>query len=142
MHRSRILPAAMAVVLVTALLPATAKAQYGPPPQRPGAFVLGTAHVDGLTDHDDIKVGRHDGTFHFVQLRVRYAPIQFDHVVIHYGNGTAETLRIRTYIGPGHHTRWIALPGGERVIQSLELWYARAEPNNPTKPEVVLFGAP
>lgn len=132
----------MALVFSAALLPAAARAQYYPPPRRPGAFLLGTAHVDGPTDHDDIKVGRYAGRFHFVQLRVRYAPIQFDHVVIHYGNGTAETLPVREFIGPGRRTRWIALPGRRRVIRSLELWYSRAEPQDPTKPEVELFGAP
>jgi hypothetical protein len=125
-------------------LPLSALAQYypAPPSPRPGAFLLGTAHVDGPTDHDDIKVGRYDGRYHAIMLRVRYAPIQFDHVVIHYGNGEAQTLPVRTYIGQGKSSNWIRLPGGRRVINSLELWYARAEPGNPNKPEVELFGAP
>ena len=35
-----------------------------------GWVYLGKAHVDGQHDHDDIKVGRSDGRFHFLQLRV------------------------------------------------------------------------
>lgn len=143
MQRSKFLSALFSLVLPMALLPSVASAQYfQPTTPRPGAFLLGTAHVDGLTDHDDIKVGRHDGRFHFIMLQVRFAPIQFDHVVIHYGDGQAQTLPVREFIRRGKNSRWIALPGGDRIIRSVELWYARANPNNPTRPEVELFGAP
>lgn len=125
------------------LLPLAARAQYYPAPvpvQRP-SFILGTAHVDGPTDHDDIKVDRYAGRFHFVLLKVRYAPIQFDHVLIHYGDGDSEPLPVNVYIAPGGTSRWIALPGGERHIRSLELWYARADPRDHNRPEVELYGA-
>lgn len=142
MERSKLIFASLALASLAVLLPRSANAQYYPAPEpQPAVFLLGTAHVDGPTDHDDIKVGRYAGRFHSVMLEVRYAPIQFDHVVIHYGNGQAETLPIRTYIGAGRTSQWIVLPGRERIIRSLELWYARAEPGNPTKPEVELFGA-
>ncbi|MBB6145490.1 hypothetical protein HNQ77_003451 [Silvibacterium bohemicum] len=129
------------------LLPFAAQAQYYPrpyapavPEQRP-SFILGTAHVDGPTDHDDIRVDRYAGRFHFVLLKVRYAPIQFDHVLIHYGDGDSEPLPVNQYIGPGGTSRWIALPGGERHIRSLELWYARADQRDRNRPEVELYGA-
>jgi hypothetical protein len=141
MERSKLISATLALALLAVLLTRSANAQYYPAPQQPAVFLLGTAHVDGPTDHDNIKVGRYAGRFHSVMLEVKYAPIQFDHVVIHYGNGTSETLPVKTYIGVGRTSRWIVLPGGERVIHSLELWYARAEPGNPVKPEVELFGA-
>jgi hypothetical protein len=131
-------------------MPFAAQAQYYPqrpaypPPyvaeQRP-SFILGTAHVDGVTDHDDIRVERYAGRFHFVLLKVRRAPIQFDHVLIHYGDGDSEPLPVNAYIGPGGTSRWIALPGGERRIRSLELWYARADPRDRNRPEVELYGA-
>lgn len=142
MQRSKLLIPLLALTISAVLFPSSSKAQYYPQPQAPpSVFLLGTAHVDGLTDHDDIKVGRHDGLFYTIRLKVQYAPIQFDHVVIHYGNGSSETLPVRTYIGPGQSSRWIMLPGGHRVIRSLELWYSRAEPENHTKPEVELYGA-
>ena len=141
MQRSRLLTSVLALTFSAAFWPGSAKAQYYAAPAPPPVFILGTAHVDGPMDHDDIKVGRYAGRFHSVMLKVGYAPIQFDHVVIHYGNGTAETLPVQTYIGPDHYSRWIVLPGRDRVIRSLELWYSRAEPGNPTKPEVELYGA-
>lgn len=109
---------------------------------QPRMIFLGMAHVDGLTDHDDIKVGPYAGRYHSIVLRVKYAPIQFDHVVIHYGNGTAQTLPVRSLIRAGGQSAPVMLPGGERVVESLELWYSRANPNNPNKPEVRLFGMP
>ena len=128
-------------------VPRALRAQGPPPPPPPPMprvpmFFLGMAHVDGENDHDDIKVGAYAGRFHSIVLRVRYAPIQFDHVVIHYGDGFAQPLPVKTFIRPGGSSQRIVLPGGERVISSLELWYSRANPRNPNKPEVRLFGAP
>jgi hypothetical protein len=121
----------------------------GPPPPYPPQemyhgpeIYLGHAHVDGLNDHDDIKVGRYAGRYHSIILRVSYAPIQFDRVVIHYGDGASEVLPVRADIGVGGSSHWIQLPGGERVIRSLELWYSRANPGDPVKPEVQLYGRP
>ena len=140
MQRSRLFPAVLALGLVIPALSTVAQAQYYPPANRP-VFYLGKAHVDGRADHDDIKVGRYEGRFHSVRLQVRNAPILFDHVVIHYGEGAAESLPLNRFIPAGASSQWIALPGGERVIRSLELWYARARPEDPNRPEVELYGA-
>jgi len=91
-----------------------------------GWVYLGKAHVDGQHDHDDIKVGRSDGRFHFLQLRVVNAPIEFDHIVVHYGNGQAETLHVRDVIAQGGHTRAIPLQG-DRFVQSFELWNPKSK---------------
>ena len=142
MQRCRLFGLSLILVLAATVIP-VARAQYPPPPPpRGGMLFLGEAHVDGEADHDDIKVGRYAGRFHSIVLQVRHAPIQFDHVVIHYGNGTAETLPVAVRIPAGARSQRIVLPGGERVIQSLELWYNRANPGDPRKPEVRLFGAP
>lgn len=99
---------------------------------------LGNAHVDGRADHDVIHVGRSDGRFRAIQLRVNGGAIEFDRVLVHYGNGTTEQLVIRQRIPAGGVTRAIDLPGERRVIESLELWYAKD--NWRTRPEVRLFG--
>jgi hypothetical protein len=134
----------LAIAALAHTLPAlTAQAQYYPPPRsRPSAFYLGKAHIDGRNDHDDIKVGRYEGRFHSVLLQVHNAPILFDRVVIHYGDGAAESLPINRFIPPGGDSQWIVLPGGERVIHCLELWYSRGRPEDPNRPEVELYGAP
>ena len=133
-----------AIAAIGLSLPAlSAQAQYYPAPQmRPAVFYLGKAHVDGQNDHDDIHVGRDQGRFHSVMLKVHNAPILFDRVVIHYGDGYAQTLPVNRFIPPDGNSQWIVLPGGERVIHSVELWYSRARPEDSYRPEVELFGAP
>jgi hypothetical protein len=98
--------------------------------------VLGTAHVDGAVDHDSIRVGR--GAYRAIQLRVTGGAINFDRVIVRYGNGTQEELAIRSQIPAGGRTRIIDLPGERRVIQSVDLWYAKAQWR--TRPKVTLYG--
>ena len=99
---------------------------------------LGNAHVDGQHDHDDIKVGNASGRYRFLQIRVVNAPIQFDHIVVHYGNGEPETIAVRDVIPAGGKSRAIKLQG-DRYVASFELWYAKADPNS-SKPELTLWG--
>jgi hypothetical protein len=100
---------------------------------------LGEAHVDGAVDHDNIKVGVENGRFHAIQLRVSGGAIEFQRVVVHFGNGTQEDIVVRERIPSGGRTRAIELPGELRVIQSLELWYSK-EPWE-KRPTVRLYGS-
>ena len=119
-----------AVALALALVPA-AHAQ---------AWVyLGSAHVDGAQDHDNIHVGKGKGRFHAIQLRIRDNPIHFERVIVHYGNGQAEPIDIRADIPRDSETRVIDLPGERRFIESVELYYAR-DSFGGRRPEVKLWG--
>lgn len=95
--------------------------------------------MDGNADHDRIKVGRDDGRFRALQIRVERAPIEFQRVVVHYGNGADEQLDIRQRISPGWSTRVIDLRGDNRVIESVEIWYARGSWDS-RKPKLRLYG--
>lgn len=99
---------------------------------------LGQAHVDGQHDHDNIEVGSASGRYHAVQIRVANAPIEFDHIVVHYGNGESETLQVRDVIAAGKHSRAIPLQG-DRIVQSFEVWYGKASSSS-AKPELNLWG--
>jgi hypothetical protein len=99
---------------------------------------LGQSHVDGQHDHDNIEVGKAAGRYRFLQIRVHNAPIEFDHIVVHYGNGEPEVLHVRDIIRAGRSSRAIPLQG-DRFVQSFELWYGKARPNS-ARPEVSLFG--
>ena len=105
-----------------------------------GWTYLGEAHVDGEADHDKIKVGRSEGRFRAIQLRVDYAAIEFNHVVVHYANGTSEEVQVRQKIRAGGSTREIAVAGIDRAIDSVELWYERANYGSSRRPRVRLFG--
>src|SRR5262249_4655696 len=126
----RVLVSLFAVTLLCVLAP-TAHAAGGW-----GFF--GTAHVDGQHDHDNNQVGSAARRHPFLQLRGAYAPIAFDHILGHYGYGEPETLHVRDVIRAGQRSRAIRLDG-DRIVQSLELWYAKAKPFS-TKPEVRLWG--
>ena len=100
---------------------------------------LGNAHVDGQHDHDNISVGTDQGRFDRLRITVENGPVEFDHVVVHYGNGTSETLSVRSVIPAGGQTRAIKLARGDRYVVSLEVWYSKANPSS-SKPEIKLYG--
>src|SRR6266550_3368210 len=100
---------------------------------------LGDKHVDGKLDHDKISIGRDDGRFRQLQIRVADAPVNFQRVVVHFGNGTDEELQFRERINPGAETRAMDLRGRGRFIKSVEFWYEKAN-WGPTRPTVSLYG--
>lgn len=99
---------------------------------------LGNAHVDGHNDHDNIHVGKHDGKFRAIQLRVSDGAIDFQRVIVHFGNGSQEELLVRERIPSGGRTHPLDLPGDRRVIESVELWYSKE--NWHRRPRVDLYG--
>jgi hypothetical protein len=99
---------------------------------------LGNAHVDGGQDHDNIRVGSSDGRFRAIQLRVSGGAIDFQRVVVHYGNGSQEEIVFRERIPSGGSTRALDLPGERRVIESVELWYSKESWHR--RPKVSLYG--
>jgi hypothetical protein len=130
---------ALQVILASLLLTIFGQVIYA---QNNGRWVyLGESNVDGNTDHDKIKIGRDDGRFRAIQIRVERAPIEFYRVVVHYGNGADEEIAIRNRINPGGRTRVIDLRGRDRVIESVEVWYARAKYDS-AKPKLRPFGLP
>jgi hypothetical protein len=106
--------------------------------QRGRLVYLGNAHVDGAVDHDSIKVGHSEGTFRAIQLRISGGAVNFDRVVVRYGNGTSEEIAIRNRIPDGGQTRIIDLPGERRIIQSVDLWYSKDRWTK--RPKVSLYG--
>ena len=105
-----------------------------------GWVYLGEAHVDGQADHDKIKVGKSEGRFSALQLKVDYVAIEFRHVVVHYSNGTSEEVQVRQRIPAGGSTRDIDLAGRDRAVESVEIWYERGNYGRRQRPRVRLFG--
>jgi len=120
--------------ILLSLAPATMDAQ------RRGRWeYLGEANVDGGVDHDMIRVGAQDGRFRAIQIKVQGGAIDFQQVIVHYGNGQRETIAMRERIPAGGQTRAIDLPGERRVIQGVEFFYAKANWRS-RRPKVRLFG--
>ena len=100
---------------------------------------LGEANVDGMVDHDRIMVTAAKGAYTAIQIRVEKGPVHFDHVVVHFGNGSSDPIAIRARIPAGGQTRVIDLPGERRIIESVEFWYERASLTS-ARPKVRLWG--
>ena len=108
-------------------------------PRRERVF-LGETHVDGGVDHDRIVVTAARGEYRAIQFRVENAAIDFDRVVVHFGNGSSERIALRRRIPAGGETRVIDLPGNRRMIEGIEFWYARGNWDNPRRPRLSAFG--
>jgi hypothetical protein len=99
---------------------------------------LGEAHVDGHNDHDNIHVGSGDGKFRAVQLRVSGGAIDFQRVIVHFGDGSVQEVVFRERIQSGGRTRPLDLNGDRRRIESVEIWYSKESWHR--KPRVDLYG--
>lgn len=85
---------------------------------------LGQSNVDGRRDHDTIRVNAR-GAFRSIQLEVRGGEIEFQRIVIHFENGADTDVAIRDRIQANSRTRAIDLPGDQRRIRSVEIWYGK-----------------
>ena len=100
---------------------------------------LGDKHVDGNSDHDKISLGSSEGRFRQLQIRVDDAAVNFQRVVVHFGNGSDEELQFRETINAGGATRAMDLRGRRRIIKSVEFWYEKANWGS-KRPTVRLYG--
>ena len=100
---------------------------------------LGSAKVHGQTDHDEIMVTALEGDFSAIKLFVENEGIQFERVVVHFGNGRKEELVLRDFIPAGGESRVIDLPGRDRIIRKVTFFY-KSNAATKRKGRVVLFG--
>jgi hypothetical protein len=108
--------------------------------QRVQWVLLGQTTVDGGRDRDTISIGRAEGSFRSLQLRVAGGPVEFHRVVVNYGNGTKEELEVRENIRAGGQTRAIDLKGTDRVINSVDFLYGKGTWRPTARPRVTLYG--
>lgn len=100
---------------------------------------LGTAKVNGRADYDEIPVTGSRGDFKAIKLFVQQEGIEFDRVVVHYGNGNTDRMDIRKFIPAGSETRVLDLAGGDRVIRKVVFYY-KSNPMTSRKGKVLLYG--
>lgn len=98
---------------------------------------LGTKEIEGHADHDKINCHGND-TYRALHFRVSGAAVQFDRIVVEYGNHTRRPYPFRMLARPNGNSPVLDLVGGERDITSVEFWYEKASWG--TKPEVRLYG--
>jgi hypothetical protein len=100
---------------------------------------LGSAKVNGHTDHDEIWVTNSRGDFKAIKLFVQNEGIDFDRVVVHFGNGGSDMMSIKNFIPAAGETRVMDLEGGDRVIKKVDFFY-KSNAMTSKKARVVLYG--
>ena len=126
----------LALVAIAALaLPA--EAQRRAPPAK--WELLGTQKVGFHVDRDVITVGRGEGRFTTLQLRVKGNTIEMIDMVVIYANGEPDRIPIKGIIRQGGSSQPIDLKGVARSIQRVELTY-RSKPSFKGQATIELWG--
>jgi len=99
---------------------------------------LGQSRPDGRRDHDLVRVFARGG-FRAIQLRVSGGAIEFQRVVVHFENGADTEVEVRDRVRSGAATRAIDLPGDQRRIRGVEIWYGK-EGWGRSRPTLTIYG--
>ena len=106
----------------------------------PGRWeVLGKQSVGFGVDRDVVRVGRREGRFNAILLRVRGNDIEMRDLKVRYGNGSVEDIQTRLVMRAGSQSRVIDLKGRGRIIESIQLIYS-SRPNFRGRAEVEVWG--
>jgi len=84
---------------------------------------LGQREVDFRNDHDQIDVGRSEGRFRQIEIRVKNAPIEVSDMVVTFGNNETFKPKLRHKFTEGAGSRIIDLPGQRRTIKRIDFNY-------------------
>jgi hypothetical protein len=84
---------------------------------------LGSRDVDFRGDRDTIQVGKREGRFRQLQIRVKDAPVEISNIVVTFGNDETFSPNMRHRFAEGSGSRTIDLPGERRVIKRIDFNY-------------------
>jgi hypothetical protein len=85
---------------------------------------LGRQEVDFKGDHDRIDVGRHEGKYRQLEIRVQGAPVEIRRMVITFANDEKFDPKMRRKFDESTRSHIIDLPGDRRVIKHIDFDYA------------------
>jgi hypothetical protein len=112
-------PLGLAALACVALAPATAQARWEQ---------LGCQKVGFMADKDVIRVGRSEGRFKAIRLKVSGNKVHMMDLKVIYANGAPDDIPVREEIRAGGQTRALDLKGERRAISRVEMVY-RSQPN-------------
>jgi len=84
---------------------------------------LGERTVNGKADRDTITVGRKEGRFRAIQIKVEHSALEMFDVLVTFGDGTTFSPPTRLVFNNGDISKVIDLPGDKRVIQKVDFNY-------------------
>ena len=85
--------------------------------------MLGRREVFFKNDRDQIDVGRSEGRFKQLQLRVKNAPIEISDMVVTFQNDETFRPKVRHRFEQGSGVKNIDLPGDRRAIKRIDFRY-------------------
>jgi hypothetical protein len=86
--------------------------------------LLGRQQVDYKRDKDQIDVGRSEGKFKQLQIRVEGAPVEIRNMVITFGNDETFSPGLKHRFDENSRSRTIDLPGDRRTIKRISFNYS------------------
>lgn len=84
---------------------------------------LGQREVDFKKDHDQIDVGRSEGRFKPIEVRIKNAPIELFDRVVTFGNDETFKPKLLHKFTKGSGSRIIDLSGERRTIKRIDFSY-------------------
>lgn len=131
-------------------LSSVAMAQPGggrrPPPQPPqtqwderGWQLLGEKTVDGRVDRDRIQVGRYEGRFNKLTVRVTDSDLEMLEFKIVFADNTEYNPKVSQFFRENSRTRQIDLPPAEQIIRYIDFKYRNLPGGGKAKVQVYGF---
>lgn len=84
---------------------------------------LGSKKVNYRLDRDEINVTIREGLFNKIKFKVKNGGVNMHKVVVHFGNGGTQNIKLKNNFRRGSESRVIDLEGGNRVIRKVVFWY-------------------
>lgn len=89
---------------------------------------LGCQKVGFMVDKDIVRVGRGEGKFRAIRLKVSGNKVHMLDLKVIYANGAPDDIPVREEIRAGGQTKPLDLKGDRRAIKQIEMAY-RSQPN-------------
>lgn len=105
---------------------------------RGGWEKLGERVVNGAQDRDVIHVGRAEGVFTTIEVRVDGSALVMEDIRVVFGNGEVFEPKTRLVFSKDTRSRAIDLPGNRRIIKRVEFKYGNLPGGG--RAHVELFG--
>ncbi len=115
--------------LRTAYVPTTPPPR-DPPPPPPAAWdptgwtLLGSQTVEGKKDKDVFAIGRKGGVIDRIMVVVKDSDLEITEFVVFLDNGQKFEPKVKHVFRENSRTRAIDLPGNDRIIQKINVWYS------------------
>ncbi|GAB4276235.1 MAG: hypothetical protein Kow0065_23670 [Methylomicrobium sp.] len=98
---------------------------------------LGKEKVKARMERDEMRLAS-KGFFRQIALEVQGAAVHFDSISVHFGNGEAIDVPIRSIVRAGERSRVIDLPGEARLIRKIVFIHKKLRDSG--KAQVIVWG--